>query len=126
MMSALLLGTGIAIASASTYPDIRVGDYQDALHIKTSGRLAATSVGIGYVGHGWKSSCAATAGDVLQMPGQTFKTGWWLKSVDKKTGVKGYSSVTYMVPAGTDQVLVPNGYGLVPSDTCPADFPPKG
>ncbi|MDR1448321.1 MAG: hypothetical protein LBI63_05145 [Candidatus Ancillula sp.] len=125
MILGLLLSVSITNANAVITIN---GDYTAALHIKARARLNATSLGIGYPGHTWRSDCAALNGDAVEFPppnaGRT--TNVWLSARDLTTNVKGYSSAAYMFnfpPGAGDKTIrfTDPQYPQIYADTCTPD-----
>jgi hypothetical protein len=109
-----------AATGGVTYP-LWLGDYTDALHIKTAARTESTSLGIGYPGDTLRSGCWATRGDAISGTsslGVKFTNNQnWASARDLRTNVKGYSSVVYIIWNGS----MPSGFYLQADDVC--DWP---
>jgi hypothetical protein len=91
-------------------------DYEPkvGLHIKTKGRLNATSLGIGYRGDGARADCYALAGDAVN--GSTAYSTYWVSARNLRTQVKGYSAIGYTYFPGLSKV--PAGFNREAKDTC--------
>jgi hypothetical protein len=121
-MLGLVLSLGLFAVPANGVPTI-TGNYvpSDGLHIKTKGRLNATSIGIGYPpGKGARTDCYAKSGDWV-----TRKYSWgsisssiWASARDLDTQVKGYSSVVWTTFPDTLTSNTPSGFVKESKDTC--------
>jgi hypothetical protein len=128
-LCALIIIVGVSITGgtkANAYDTIHGIYYWDSVQIHTKGRHDATVLGLAYTNEHYTTDCAALKGDSSTYPWDHSKsTTWWLSARDTepRSGVKGYSSVGYMMSKNTTLFEIPAGvnYYMQNSDYCMFD-----